>query len=109
MNMLRQSGLERYAAILTTLAVKYLGITSPLQFAENYEELSERVKMDILTFDAGKGARRGVIGTFIDKIRNRRARKWCYDLVVPDVYMGNIWFSVKGYLQNPLAIFKAKL
>ena len=109
MNMLRQSGLERYAAILTTLAVKYLGITSPLQFAENYEELSERVKMDILTFDAGKGARRGVIGTFIDKIRNRRARKWCYDLVVPDEYMGNIWFSVKGYLQNPLAIFKAKL
>ena len=109
MDMLRQSGLERYAAILTTLAVKYFGVTSPLTFAESYDSLSERVKDDILTFDAGKSGKRGVIGTFIGKIRNRRSRKWCYDLVVPDEYMGNIWFSIRGYLQNPLAIFKAKL
>lgn len=109
MDMLRQSGLERYAAILTTLAVKYLGVTSPLPFSESYDKLSERVKQDILSFDAGKSGKRGVIATFIGKIRNRRSRKWCYELVVPDGYMGNIWFSIRGYLQNPLAIFKAKL
>ena len=109
MEMLRISGLECYASILTTLAVKYLGVTSPLTFAESYDSLSERVKDDILTFDAGKSGKRGVIGTFIGKIRNRKSRKWCYDLVVPDEYMGNIWFSIRGYLQNPLAIFKAKL
>jgi hypothetical protein len=103
MQLLQESGLERYAAIITTIAVKYLGITSPLPFTESYETLAERVKSDIINHDAIKS------DTLFGKIRNRITRKWCYDLVVPDGYINNIWYSVKGYLQRPFAIFKIKL
>ena len=107
--MLRKSGLYRYAAILTTIVQNYLGISSPIAFEGDYDAISERVKDDILTFDAKKREHRGIISTFFGKITNRISRRWCYKYVVPDGYMDNIWYSVKGYLRNPLAIFKAKL
>ena len=108
MQSLRSSGLERYTAIFTHLAEKYLGITSPLQFAESYSSLAERVMEDILSFDAGKDGRRGIKAIF-GKIHNRISRRWCYKLVVPDNYWDNILYSVRGYLRNPLALFRAKV
>ena len=109
LQMLRECGLYRYAAILTTIAERYLGISSPIAFDGDYAAISERVKDDILTFDAKKRERRGIVATFIGKITNRISRRWCYKYVVPDGYMDNILYSIKGYLRNPLAIFKAKL
>lgn len=111
MQTLQRSGLERFAAILTTLAVNYLGIDSPLPFREEYQPLSERVLDDIISFrHVGKECKKmGVIKRFYHKVRNRFSRKWCYDMVVPDSFWGNIWYSVKLYIKNPKAIFRAKL
>ncbi|MBQ5844373.1 MAG: nucleotidyltransferase family protein [Alistipes sp.] len=108
--MLRECGLERYASIMTTIARKYLDINVSLPFDNTYDQLAERVKEDIFTFENPEKHRRsGVMKVFFCKIRNRISRKWCYDLVVPDSYWGNIWYSIKGYILHPFAIFKAKL
>lgn len=108
--MLSESGLLRYAAILTHIAVQYLGISSYLEFEENIDQIAAKVKNDILTFDnSGKRSKKNFIQVFITKISNRISRKWCYDEVVPDSYWGNIWYSIMGYIKSPLAIFKAKL
>ena len=107
---LEKSGLARYASILTTIAEQILGIKLPLEFADRYIELSERVLEDILTFEnEEKHDKMNFLRAFMLKTRNRYARKWCYDKVVPDSYWGNIWYSIKGYLTNPRAIKKAKL
>ena len=108
--MLQQSGLDRYCYIITQICRQYLGVNSSLNFDDDYSELAERVKNDILTFcNPEKHTEMNFIRAFALKIRNRISRKWCYDLVVPDSYWGNIWYSIKGYITNPIAIIKAKL
>lgn len=108
--LLQECGLERYAAILTLIARKYLGLQHSLPFAECDKELAERVKDDILGFsNPEKHKKIGFLRAFVWKIRNRRSRKWCYDLVVPDSFWGNIFYSVTNYMLHPLAVFKAKL
>ena len=110
MEHLENSGLARYASILTTIAEQILGIKLPLEFSDRYIELSERVLEDILSFEnEEKHSKMNFLRAFMLKTRNRYARKWCYDKVVPDSYWGNIWYSIKGYLTNPRAIKKAKL
>ncbi|MBQ9138121.1 MAG: nucleotidyltransferase family protein [Alistipes sp.] len=110
MQHLVNSGLERYASVITTLAEQVLGISSPLPFADKQSDLSARVLEDILTFENEQKHRKiGFLRTFMHKIRNRFSRKWCYDLVVPDSYWGNIWYSIKTYITHPLAVFRAKL
>ena len=109
-NHLANSGLERYASVITTIAMQVLGIDSPLQFDNKYVELAERVLTDILTFEnEEKHKDISFFKAFALKIRNRISRKWCYDEVVPDSYWGNIWYSIKGYITKPAAIWKAKL
>lgn len=108
--MLRESGLERYASIITSICRKYLGLDKTLPFAAEYGELSERVKNDIMTFEnPDKFKNIGFFRVIYRKLQNRINRKWCYDLVVPDSYYGNILYSIKNYLTAPLGIFKAKL
>lgn len=108
--MLRESGLERYASIITSICRKYLGLDKTLPFAAEYGELSERVKNDIMTFEnPDKFKDIGFFRVICRKLQNRINRKWCYDLVVPDSYYGNILYSIKNYLTAPLGIFKAKL
>ncbi len=108
--MLRESGLERYASIVTTICRKYLGLDKTLPFADGYDDLAERVKNDMLTFEnPDKFKDVGFVRVFFRKLQNRLNRKWCYDLVVPDSYYGNILYSIKNYLTAPLSIFKAKL
>ncbi len=110
MRVLSESGLDRYASIVTDICRKYLGLTKVLPFKEHYPELVERVKEDILTFENHDKHRRiGFIRAFYRKIANRISRKWCYDLVVPDSFYGNIFYSMRGYLSKPLSIFKARL
>lgn len=110
MEHLENSGLARYASIITTIAEQILGIKLPLEFTDRYIELSERVLKDILSFEnSEKHTEMNFLRAFMFKIRNRFARKWCYDKVVPDSYWGNIWYSIKGYITNPRAIKKAKL
>lgn len=110
MRMLRESGLERYASIITGICRKYLGLDVTLPFGMEYPELVERVKDDILSFDnPDKHKEIGFIRAFRDKIRNRIERKWCYDLVVPDSFYGNILYSIGNYMSKPAKIFKAKL
>lgn len=110
MRMLRESGLERYASIVTGICRKYLGLGSSLPFSEDYPELVERVKDDIMTFEnPDKHRDISFIRAFRDKICNRIERKWCYDLVVPDSFYGNILYSIGNYLSKPAKIFKAKL
>ncbi len=107
---LENSGLTRYASILTTIAEQILGVKLPLEFPDRYAELSERVLDDILSYDdEPKHTQMGFLRAFMLKTHNRFARKWCYDKVVPDSYWGNIWYSIKGYITNPRAIKKAKL
>ena len=108
MRNLRESGLERYAAIITEISQKYLGLDKTLPFTAEYHDLAERVKEDILTFEnPDKFRHLGVFRVFMRKIRNRIDRKWCYDLIVPDSFWGNIGYSIMNYLSKPLAIFKA--
>lgn len=108
--MLRESGLERYASIVTEICRNHLGLDRSLPFAAEYHELSERVKNDILTFEnPDKFKEIGFVRVFLRKLQNRFSRKWCYDLVVPDSYYGNILYSIKNYLTAPLGLFKAKL
>ncbi|MBR7182694.1 MAG: nucleotidyltransferase family protein [Alistipes sp.] len=107
---LSASGLDRYAAILTDIANRYLGLCQTLPFKEYDHALTDRVVEDILTFDnPEKHNDIGTLRTFFWKIRNRIGRKWCYDKVVPDSFWGNITYSITGYIKNPFAIFKAKL
>ncbi len=108
--MLCESGLERYASIVTEICRNCLGLDRTLPFTAEYHELSERVKNDIMTFEnPDKFKDIGFIRVFFRKLQNRIGRKWCYDLVVPDSYYGNILYSIKNYLTAPLGIFKAKL
>ena len=108
--ILRESGLERYASILTDICCKYLGLATDkrLALASADSTLVERVMNDILSYDEMEQAKRGVLATFYHKITKRWARKWCYDEVVPDSFFGNIFYSAKNYLLHPAAIFKAK-
>lgn len=108
--LLQESGLERYSSIITSICRKYLGLDKTLPFSAEYDELSERVKNDIMTFEnPDKFKDIGFFRVFIRKLQNRIDRKWCYDLVVPDSYYGNILYSIKNYLTAPFALFKAKL
>ncbi len=110
MRALAESKLERYAAIVTGICREYLGLEKSLPFTNEYPDLVERVKEDILTFEnPDKHRSINFIGTFYRKLRNRFERKWCYDQVVPDSFYGNIFYSVRNYLSRPLAIFKAKI
>ena len=108
--ILRESGLERYASILTDICCKYLGLATNkrLALASADSTLVERVMNDILSYDETEQVKRGVLATFYHKITKRWARKWCYDEVVPDSFFGNIFYSAKNYLLHPAAIFKAK-
>lgn len=110
MQLLRESGLERYAAILTGICRRYLGFEVSLPFSREYPDLVERVMEDILSFDnPEKHNNIGFLRAFFWKWRNRISRKWCYDLVVPDSFWGNIGYSITNYIKKPLAIFRAKL
>lgn len=110
MRNLRESGLERYAAIITDICRNYLGLDKSLPFSAEYHDIAERVKQDILTFENPDKFRDvSLWRVFVCKIRNRINRKWCYDYVVPDSFWGNIGYSVKNYLSKPLAIFKARI
>ncbi len=110
MRALKQSGLDRYASIVTGICRKYLGLKEGLPFEEEYPGLVERVKEDILTFEnPDKHRNIGFLRTFYRKIRNRITRKWCYDEVVPDSFYGNLCYSIGNYMIKPLQIFKAKL
>lgn len=110
LKLLTESGLDRYAAIMTHIATQHLRLIPQLKFDTDYSDLAQRVKNDILSFcNPEKHSDIGFIRAFFLKMRNRISRKWCYDDVVPDSYWGNIFYSIKGYLTNPSAIFKAKL
>ena len=109
-HQLTECGLERYTSIITTIAAMYLEIDTPLILSNKHNKLVERTVDDIFNYQSiDRSKKVGTLKTFCHKIGNRFARKWCYDLVVPDSFYGNIWYSIKGYLQNPIAIFKAKL
>lgn len=108
MHCLRESGLERYVAIITEICRTCLGLDKSLPFSAEYHDLAERVKEDILTFEnPDKFRHLGIVRVFMCKIRNRFGRKWCYDLVVPDSFWGNIGYSIRNYLSKPWVIFKA--
>ena len=108
--MLRESGLERFASIITSICRDYIGLERTLPFSAECGELAERVKNDILTFENPDKFRDiGFMRVLYRKLQNRIGRKWCYDLVVPDSYYGNILYSIKNYLTAPFALFKAKL
>ena len=108
--LLRESGLERYVAIVTEIGCKYLGLSNHKCITNCTVEptLIDRVLEDILTYDESENQKRGVIATFWHKIAKRWARKWCYDEVVPDGFFENIIYSAKNYLLHPGAILKAK-
>ena len=108
--LLQESGLERYAAIVTEIGCRYLGLAETKRIADTKVEpaLVERVMEDILTYDEKQQAKRGVITTFWHKITKRWARKWCYDEVVPDGFFENIIYSAKNYILHPKAIFTAQ-
>ena len=110
MRNLRESDLERYASIVTEICRKYLGLDKQLPFSAEYHDLAEQVKNDILTFETPDKLRHlGIVSVFMHKIRNRIGRKWCYDLVVPDSFWGNIFYSLRTYLSRPLEIFRAHI
>ena len=110
MTLLRESGLERYASIITGICRKSLGLEVSLPFTTEYPDLVERVEEDIMTFDnPEKHNNIGFLRAFFWKTRNRLSRKWCYDKVVPDSFWGNIGYSITNYLKQPFAIFRAKL
>ena len=108
--ILEKANLTRFASIITSVTASVLGCDYTQLFSDKYEQLSARVLEDILSFqNPQKHKKIGFVRAFIEKIHNRISRKWCYDLVVPDSYWGNIWHSIKGYISNPQAIKRAKL
>lgn len=108
--MLKETGLERFFGVLTTLSFELFGFKSKFYPQEDYTSLSERVLDDIITFfNPHHREHNGVLKTFLWKIENRFSRKWCYDEVVPDSFWGNIFYSAMVYLREPSQIFKSKV
>ncbi len=109
--VLERSGLDRYASIITEICRRHLGLEKGLPFKTHCPELAERVKDDILTFERDEKTgdeKPGVARLFWRKARCRISRKWCYDMVVPDNFYGNILYSLKGYISDPKSILRAK-
>ena len=110
--MLADCDMERYASILTDICHKYLGLPTEytLPFSAHFPSLVERVLEDIFTFDnPEKHNDINFVKAFCWKMRNRLARKWCYDEVVADSFWGNIGYSISNYLRHPFEILRAKL
>ena len=107
---IRELELDRYTSILTGICEKYLGISLGISFARVDDDLSEMVLKDILRYkDPNRHFHGNVFTTFLKKIKSRRNRKWCYDMVVPDEYYGNIFSSIRGYIKSPKMIFRSRV
>lgn len=107
---LRDTGLDRWASIATGICQTHLGLDPLFSFGERYRVLEKRVIDDIITYsNPFRHYHSGVFATFYRKLTSRRGRKWCYDLIVPDPYYGNILSSIRDYIKYPWKIFTAKV
>lgn len=108
--LMRETGMNRFAQILTSICRDKLGLKADIRFDEDQPLLQNRVLEDILSYNNPfRHYHSGVIHTFYRKLTSRFERKWCYDMVVPDSFYGNILSSVRDYIKYPWKILTSKV